>query len=150
MLRSLGIQPDAIVCRSDRDLPDSIKNKIAMMCDVDREAVVTAADAASIYDIPKVLHSEGLDSYIIRSLKLEAKDVDWSGWTPVLNAVHEPKHEITIGLVGKYIDLPDAYLSVTEALRAGGFAESTKVNIRWIKSTTVRCRCSLCPRRLRH
>ncbi len=134
MLRSLGIQPDAIVCRSDRELPESIKNKIAMMCDVDREAVVTAADAASIYDIPKVLHSEGLDSYIIRALKLEAKAVDWSGWTPVLNAVHEPKHEITIGLVGKYIDLPDAYLSVTEALRAGGFAESTKVNIRWIKS----------------
>jgi CTP synthase len=134
MLRSLGIQPDAIVCRSDRELPESIKNKIAMMCDVDREAVVTAADAASIYDIPKVLHSEGLDSYIIRALRLEAKDVDWSGWTPVLNAVHEPKHEITIGLVGKYIDLPDAYLSVTEALRAGGFAESTKVNIRWVKS----------------
>lgn len=134
MLRSLGIQPDAIVCRSDRELPDSIKNKIAMMCDVDREAVVTAADAASIYDIPKVLHSEGLDSYIIRSLRLEAKDVDWSGWTPVLNAVHDPKHEITVGLVGKYIDLPDAYLSVTEALRAGGFAESTKVNIRWVRS----------------
>ncbi|MEN9872761.1 MAG: hypothetical protein RL450_696, partial [Actinomycetota bacterium] len=92
------------------------------------------ADAASIYDIPKVLHSEGLDSYIIRSLKLDVSDVDWSGWTPVLNAVHDPKHEITIGLVGKYIDLPDAYLSVTEALRAGGFAQSTKVNIRWIKS----------------
>jgi CTP synthase len=134
MLRSLGIQPDAIVCRSDRELPEGIKNKIALMCDVDREAVVTAADAASIYDIPKVLHSEGLDSYIIRSLKLDVSDVDWSGWTPVLNAVHDPKHEITIGLVGKYIDLPDAYLSVTEALRAGGFAESTKVNIRWIKS----------------
>ncbi|BDQ00146.1 CTP synthase [Aquiluna sp. KACHI24] len=134
MLRSLGIQPDAIVCRSDRELPEGIKNKIALMCDVDREAVVTAADAASIYDIPKVLHSEGLDSYIIRSLKLDASDVDWSGWTPVLNAVHDPKHELTIGLVGKYIDLPDAYLSVTEALRAGGFAESAKVNIRWIKS----------------
>jgi CTP synthase len=134
MLRSLGIQPDAIVCRSDRELPEGIKNKIALMCDVDREAVVTAADAASIYDIPKVLHSEGLDSYIIRSLKLDVSDVDWSGWTPVLNAVHDPKHEITIGLVGKYIDLPDAYLSVTEALRAGGFAQSTKVNIRWIKS----------------
>lgn len=134
MLRSLGIQPDAIVCRSDRDLPDSIKNKIASMCDVDREAVVTAADASSIYDIPKVLHAEGLDSYIIRSLRLEAKDVDWSGWNPVLEAVHEPKDEVTIGLVGKYIDLPDAYLSVTEALRAGGFAQSTKVNIRWIKS----------------
>ena len=134
MLRSLGIQPDAIVCRADRELPDSIKNKIASMCDVDREAVVTAADAASIYDIPKVLHSEGLDSYIIRSLRLETKDVDWSGWNPVLEAVHEPKNEVTIGLVGKYIDLPDAYLSVTEALRAGGFAQSTKVNLRWIKS----------------
>lgn len=134
MLRSLGIQPDAIVCRSDRDLPDAIKNKIASMCDVDREAVVTAADASSIYDIPKVLHSEGLDSYIIRSLRLDASEVDWSGWNPVLEAVHDPKDEVTIGLVGKYIDLPDAYLSVTEALRAGGFAQSTKVNIRWIKS----------------
>jgi len=134
MLRSLGIQPDAIVCRSDRELPDAIKNKISQMCDVDREAVVTAADASSIYDIPKVLHSEGLDSYIIKALNLKAKDVDWSGWQPVLTAVHEPKHEVNIGLVGKYIDLPDAYLSVTEALRAGGFANSTKVNIHWIKS----------------
>ena len=134
MLRSLGIQPDAIVCRSDRELPDSIKNKISAMCDVDRKAVVTAADAASIYDIPKVLHEEGLDSYIINALRLETKEVDWNGWNPVLEAVHQPKHEVTIGLVGKYIDLPDAYLSVTEALRAGGFAESTKVNIEWIKS----------------
>jgi CTP synthase len=134
MLRSLGIQPDAIVCRSDRELPDAIKNKIASMCDVDREAVVTAADASSIYDIPKVLHSEGLDSYIIRSLRLETKDVDWSGWNPVLEAVHDPKDEVTIGLVGKYIDLPDAYLSVTEALRAGGFAQSCKVKIHWVKS----------------
>ena len=134
MLRSLGIQPDAIVCRSDRELPDAIKNKISAMCDVDRKAVVTAADAASIYDIPKVLHEEGLDSYIINALRLEANDVDWNGWNPVLEAVHQPKHEVTIGLVGKYIDLPDAYLSVTEALRAGGFAESTKVNIEWIKS----------------
>jgi CTP synthase len=134
MLRSLGIQPDAIVCRSDRELPDSIKNKISAMCDVDRQAVVTAADANSIYDIPNVLHDEGLDGYIIKALRLEAKEVDWSGWQPVLDSVHDPKHEITIGLVGKYIDLPDAYLSVTEALRAGGFAESTKVNIEWIKS----------------
>ena len=134
MLRSLGIQPDAIVCRSDRELPDGIKNKISQMCDVDREAVVTAADALSIYDIPKVLHSEGLDAYIIKALNLKAKDVDWSGWQPVLKAVHEPKHEVNVGLVGKYIDLPDAYLSVTEALRAGGFANSTKVSIHWIKS----------------
>ena len=134
MLRSLGIQPDAIVCRSDRELPDAIKDKIAAMCDVDRKAVVTAADAASIYDIPQVLHEEGLDSYIINSLRLETKEVDWNGWKPVLEAVHQPKHEVTIGLVGKYIDLPDAYLSVTEALRAGGIAESTRVNIEWIKS----------------
>lgn len=134
MLRSLGIQPDAIVCRADRELPDSIKNKIAQMCDVDRDAVVTAADAKSIYDIPKVLHSEGLDSYIIKALNLEAKDVDWSNWQPVLDAVHNPKQEVDVALVGKYIDLPDAYLSVTEALRAGGFAQSCKVNIHWIKS----------------
>lgn len=133
-LRSLGIQPDAIVCRADREIPESIKNKIAQMCDVEREAVVTAADAASIYDIPKVLHSEGLDSYIIKSLNLQAGDVDWSNWQPVLEAVHEPKQEVNIALVGKYIDLPDAYLSVTEALRAGGFAQSCKVKIHWIKS----------------
>ncbi len=134
MLRSLGIQPDAIVCRADRELPDSIKNKIAQMCDVDREAVVTAADAKRIYDIPNVLHSEGLDSYIIKALNLDAKEVDWSNWQPVLDAVHNPKQEVDVALVGKYIDLPDAYLSVTEALRAGGFAQSCKVNIHWIKS----------------
>ncbi len=134
MLRSIGIQPDAIVCRSDRALPDSIKNKIALMCDIDVTAVVNAADASSIYDIPTVLNEEGLDSYIIKKLSLEAGEVDWSRWQGVLDAVHKPKHEIKIGLVGKYIDLPDAYLSVTEALRAGGFANMTKVHIKWIPS----------------
>ena len=133
-LRSIGIQPDAIVCRSDRPLPESIKNKIALMCDVDVKAVINAADASSIYDIPTVVNNEGLDSYIIKSLELEAGEVDWSRWSSVLNAVHEPKHEVTIGLVGKYIDLPDAYLSVTEALRAGGFANQTKVKIKWVPS----------------
>ena len=133
-LRSIGIQPDAVVCRSDRELPSSIKNKIALMCDIDVKAVVNAADAASIYDIPKVLNNEGLDSYIIDKLGLSAGDVDWSRWTPVLNAVHEPKHDVKIALVGKYIDLPDAYLSVTEALRAGGFAHQAKVHIKWVAS----------------
>lgn len=134
-LRSIGIQPDAVVCRSDRELPDSIKNKIALMCDIDVTAVVTAADASSIYDVPVVLHEEGLDSYIIKKLSLNAAaEVDWSHWQPVLDAVHHPQHTVTIGLVGKYIDLPDAYLSVTEALRAGGFANSSKVNIKWIPS----------------
>jgi CTP synthase len=133
-LRSIGIQPDAIVCRSDRELPASIKNKIALMCDIDVKAVVNAADASSIYDIPTVLHEEGLDSYIMEKLGFEAKEVDWSHWTPVLEAVHEPKHEIKIALVGKYIDLPDAYLSVTEAIRAGAFANQAKVNIKWVAS----------------
>jgi CTP synthase len=133
-LRSIGIQPDAVICRSDRDLPMSIKNKIALMCDIDVKAVITAADASSIYDIPSVLNQEGLDSYIIKKLGLETGEVDWSRWSGVLKAVHEPKHEVTIGLVGKYIDLPDAYLSVTEALRAGGFANQAKVKIKWIAS----------------
>jgi CTP synthase len=133
-LRSIGIQPDAIVCRTDRPLPDSIKNKISLMCDVDPEAVVTAADAPSIYDIPKVLHSEGLDAYVVRRLDLPFRDVDWTNWDALLRRVHDPADEVTIALVGKYIDLPDAYLSVAEALRAGGFANDTKVHLRWVPS----------------
>ena len=135
-LRSIGIQPDAVVCRTDRPLPDSIKNKIALMCDIDSKAVITAADAASIYDVPTVLNDQGFDSYIIERLGLQEKagEVDWSRWQSVLDAVHHPKHQVKIGLVGKYIDLPDAYLSVTEALRAGGFANIAKVNIKWIPS----------------
>ncbi len=133
-LRSIGIQPDAVVCRSDRELPEGIKNKIALMCDIEKSAVVTAADASSIYDIPKVLNRQGLDSYIVKKFGFEDTPVDWSRWQGVLDAVHNPKHEVRIGLVGKYIDLPDAYLSVTEALRAGGFANMTKVHIKWIAS----------------
>ncbi|WP_374070834.1 CTP synthase [Rathayibacter sp. SD072] len=133
-LRSIGIQPDALVLRSDRPVSESNKRKIALMCDVDEQAVVNAKDVASIYEIPEMLNEQGLDSYIIDQLGLEAGEVVWDGWSKLLEAVHEPKHEVTIGLVGKYIDLPDAYLSVTEALRAGGFAQQTKVAIRWIAS----------------
>jgi CTP synthase len=133
-LRSIGIQPDAIVCRSDRAIPDSVKRKISLMCDVDIEAVVAASDAPSIYDIPKVLHSEGLDAYVVRRLGLPFRDVDWSDWDELLRRVHQPKHEITVALVGKYVDLPDAYLSVTEALRAGGFANDARVRIKWVTS----------------
>jgi CTP synthase len=104
------------------------------MCDVDERAVVNAIDVPSIYDIPTMLNSQGLDTYIVEELNLVAGEVNWGAWKDLLEAVHEPKHEVTVGLVGKYIDLPDAYLSVTEALRAGGFAHSTKVNIRWIPS----------------
>lgn len=133
-LRSIGIQPDSIVLRSDRELPDSIRGKIASSCDVDMEAVVSCVDARSIYDIPKVLHDGGLDVYVIRRLNLPFRDVDWTKWDWVLDRVHKPAHEVTIGVVGKYIDLPDAYLSVTEALRHGGFANDAKVRIEWIQS----------------
>jgi CTP synthase len=133
-LRSIGIQPDAIVCRADRDIPANVKRKISLMCDVDEDAVVAAVDAPSIYDIPKVLHREGLDAYVVRRLNLPFRDVDWSSWNDLLRRVHNPIEKVTIALVGKYIDLPDAYLSVVEALRAGGFAHQAKVDIRWVPS----------------
>jgi CTP synthase len=133
-LRSIGIQPDAIVCRADRELPAPIKRKIALMCDVDDEAVVTAADAPSIYDIPKVLHREGLDAYLVRRLNLPFRDVDWTEWDELLRRVHHPDEEVTVALVGKYVDLHDAYLSVAEALRAGGFAHKAGVRLAWVPS----------------
>jgi len=133
-LRSIGIAPDAIVLRSDREIPLGVKKKISLMCDVDLEAVVAAMDAPSIYDIPKVLHSEGLDSYVVKRLDLGGHEVVWGEWDALLQKVHHPKHHVRVGLVGKYIDLPDAYLSVSEALRAGGFANEAKIEIVWIPS----------------
>ncbi|NQW74527.1 MAG: CTP synthase [Candidatus Planktophila sp.] len=133
-LRSIGIAPDAIVLRSDREIPISVKKKISLMCDVDLAAVVAAVDAPSIYDIPKVLHAEGLDAYVVGRLGLHSHDVIWGEWDDLLEKVHHPKHHIKVGLVGKYIDLPDAYLSVSEALRAGGFANGAKIEIVWIAS----------------
>ncbi|WP_224284712.1 CTP synthase [Streptomyces sp. LS1784] len=133
-LRNIGIQPDAVVLRADREVPQAIKRKISMMCDVDEEAVVAAIDAKSIYDIPKVLHGEGLDAYVVRRLDLPFRDVDWTTWDDLLRRVHEPQHIVKVALVGKYIDLPDAYLSVTEALRAGGFANNARVEIKWVTS----------------
>jgi len=133
-LRSIGIAPDAIVIRSDRPIPDSVKRKISSMCDVDLEAVVAAVDAPSIYDIPKVLFNEGLDTYVMRRLGLPSRDLVWGEWDELLERVHNPAHQVSVALVGKYVDLPDAYLSVTEALRAGGFANNAKVNIKWVAS----------------
>src|SRR5918993_752302 len=133
-LRSIGIQPDAVVCRSDREIPDGLKRKISLMCDVDLDGVAAAPDAPSIYDIPRVLHREGLDAYVVRRLGLPFRDVDWTVWGDLLDRVHDPDETVRIALVGKYVDLPDAYLSVTEALRAGGFAHRAKVEIRWVQS----------------
>jgi CTP synthase len=133
-LRNIGIQPDALVCRSDREIPDKLKHKLSLYCDVDREAVVAAPDAPSIYDIPRVLHREGLDAYVVRRLGLSFRDVDWADWDELLERVHHPRRTITVALVGKYVDLPDAYLSVSEAIRAAGFANQARVNIRWVPS----------------
>src|SRR5690606_4378016 len=133
-LRQVGITPDALVLRADRAIPEGIKRKISLMCDVDNDGVAACIDAPSIYDIPKVLHTEMLDAYVVRHLGMPFKDVDWSAWDALLERVHEPEHRIEIALVGKYVDLPDAYLSVTEALRAGGFRHDAKVDIRWVVS----------------
>ncbi|MEO7587560.1 MAG: CTP synthase [Arachnia sp.] len=133
-LRQVGIQPDAIVCRSVSEISQALKRKIALMCDVDEEAVVSCADAPSIYAIPKVLHAEGLDAYVVRRMNLSFRDVNWKAWDDLLQRVEYPKHQVTVALVGKYIDLPDAYLSVGEALRAGGFANWARVNVKWVRS----------------
>lgn len=132
MLRQLGITPDALVLRSDRPLGESVKAKISLMCDVDEEGVVNCVDARSIYDVPKILFNEGLDAYIVRELELPFKDVNWAEWEDLLERVHNPKEEVNIAIVGKYIDLPDAYLSVTEAVKAGGFANYAKTNVLWV------------------
>lgn len=131
-LRSIGIVPDAIVLRCDREVPQGLKNKIALMCDVEEEGVISCADSSSIYNIPKVLYDEHLDSFLIRRLNLPFRDVDWTVWGGLLDRVHNPQGEVTVALVGKYIDLPDAYLSVAEAIRAGAFGENRRARIRWV------------------
>lgn len=132
-LRSIGIQPDALVLRSDRPVTEDNLRKIALMCDVDESAVVNAVDVPSIYDLPELLHKQHLDQTIISALGIDsAKDVDWSGWQSVMQAVHNPVGEVTVALVAGDGALPDAYLSLTAALAAGGFAHDTKVNLRWV------------------
>ncbi|GGE67301.1 CTP synthase [Nesterenkonia cremea] len=133
-LRSIGIQPDGIVLRSGHELPQEIRGKISRMCDVGEDAVINCPDAPSIYDIPRILHKQAIDAYVVQSLDLKFQDVNWETWNKLLNTVHHPDHEVEVALVGKYIDLPDAYLSVTEALRAGGFAHNAKTKIRWVAS----------------
>lgn len=133
-LRNIGIQPDAIVLRCDREIPVKLKEKLSLYCDVDAEAVVAAPDAPSIYDIPKVLHREGLDAYVVRRLGLSFRDVDWASWDDLLERVHRPRHTVTVAVVGKYVDLPDAYLSVSEAIRAAGFGHRARVQLKWVPS----------------
>ena len=137
-LRSIGIQPDAVVCRSDRPLPAELKRKIALLSDVDLEGVVSAADAASIYQVPLVLRDEGLDAFVVRRLGLDPKvEPDLAQWRGIVERALRPRDSVEIAVVGKYVSLPDAYLSVVEALGHGGIAHGVEVRIRWVEADSV-------------
>jgi len=137
-LRARGIQPDAIVCRSDRPLSEALKRKISALCDVPPEAVVNAADARNIYEIPLVLHEEGLDEVVCRHLRLaEDTPIDLSQWEVLVDRIEHLDRTVRIGLIGKYVSLPDAYLSVVEAVKHGGFHHGAAVEIEWIQAEDV-------------
>ena len=133
-LRSRGIQPDAIVCRSDRPIPTRLKEKISQLCDVPEEGIVSAVDASNLYEIPLVLHDEGLDGYLCRVLHLDHHEPDLGAWRSLVARIESAEQPVRIGLVGKYVNLPDAYLSVVEALRHGGFGCGARVEVDWIAS----------------
>ena len=133
-LRSIGIQPDAIVLRCDRGVPEALRRKIALMCDVDETGVVSCADAPSIYDIPEVLHDQGLDAFLLERLRLPAGEPDWRTWRDLLDRVRHPQTTVTVGIVGKYTELPDAYLSVVEAIRAAGLHHRVDARVEWISA----------------
>ncbi|GAV22858.1 CTP synthase [Carboxydothermus pertinax] len=131
-LRSIGIQPDIIVARSERPLSKEITEKIALFCDIDKNAVIQAVDASNIYEVPLKLKEEGLDDIVIEKLGLTCGEPDLTEWEQIVERYKNPKYEVTIGIVGKYVALPDAYLSVAEALRHAGIYHETKINLRWI------------------
>ncbi len=136
-LRSRGIQPDAIVVRSDRPIDESIRRKISLFCDVDPEAVVAAADARDIYEVPLLLHDQGLDDVLLDTLHVESSEPDLSTWRAMVGRAAAATESVTIGVVGKYVDLPDAYLSVVEALRHGAMANDAQLDLRWIPADDV-------------
>ena len=138
-LRSRGIQPDAIVCRSDNPIPEGLKRKISLLCDVPVEAVISAVDAANIYEIPLVLYEEGLDAYVCTTLGIDLDEhkIDLTEWETVVTRAAMADRKIKIGIIGKYVNLPDAYLSVVESLRHAGFHHSVSVEIDWIDAEYV-------------
>jgi CTP synthase len=136
-LRSIGIQPDMIVCRADRHISRGLKEKISLMCDVDLEAVVSEPDAGTIYEVPLVLHDEGLDTYIARHLEMDDAEPDLTEWRALNDRIENATTPVEIAVVGKYVDLPDAYLSVIESLRHGGFHHGARVSIRWVASDEI-------------
>ncbi|MGH2812480.1 MAG: CTP synthase [Actinomycetota bacterium] len=131
-LRSIGIQPDAVVLRSDRPISPKLKKKISLLCDVELAGIISAVDASNIYEIPLVLSKEGLDEFVLDHLRLEVSAPDLSEWTSLVHRIEHPEQVVRIGLFGKYVDLPDTYLSVIEALKAGGYAGGAEVQIVWI------------------
>ena len=133
-LRAIGIQPDMLLCRSERTLPHDMKEKIALFCDVDVEAVITATDVSSVYEVPLVFAEQGVDEILLRLLRTEAKPRDLSRWTGMLERMHNPEDQVDIGLVGKYVEYEDSYKSLKEALLHGGLAHRLKVNVHWIES----------------
>jgi len=133
-LRSIGIQPDVIVCRSDRPIGRHLKEKISLLCDVEVRAVISAVDADSIYEVPLALHDEGLDDYLVRLLHLPEREPDLTEWTRLVERVESAVEPVDIRIVGKYVNLRDAYLSVMEALSHGGFSQGAKVNLTWVAS----------------
>ena len=135
-LRSRGIQPDVIVCRSDKPISEGLKRKISLLCDVPVEAVVSAVDARNIYEIPLVLHDEGLDDYVCDLLRLQG-DLDLTKWQSLVEMVESASKTVRIGLIGKYVNLPDAYLSVVESLRHAGFHHGARVEVDWIQAEEV-------------
>ncbi|MCX6526761.1 MAG: CTP synthase [Actinobacteria bacterium] len=135
-LRSRGVQPDVIVCRSEDPLSDSLKRKISLMCDVEERAVINAADARNIYELPLILHEEGLDTFVCESLKLEV-EADLTPWENLVSRVDAATQPVRIGLIGKYVELQDAYLSVVESLKHAGFHYGAKVEIDWIQAEDV-------------
>jgi CTP synthase len=133
-LRSIGIQPDVIICRSDRPIASSMKEKISLLCDVEQQAVISAPDAPSIYEVPISLHKEGLDSFLAGILRLPDEQPDLSEWLSVVDRVHGATDPVDVAVVGKYVHLRDAYLSVLEALQHAGFDHGVKVHVEWVPS----------------
>jgi CTP synthase len=136
-LRSIGIQPDILLCRTDRFLDPDIKRKIALFCDVAEEAVITAKDVSTIYEVPLVLAAEGLDAIVMKYLHLPPTERNMQGWEDLVSRIKNPVDEITIHVVGKYVGYEDSYKSLNEALYHGGFAHRLKVNIKWIEAEAV-------------
>jgi CTP synthase len=133
-LLSIGIQPDILLCRTDRFLAKDIKSKIALFCNVPDEAVITAKDVASIYEVPLVFANEGVDTLVLKNLHLEARDRDLSKWEDIVHRVYNPKDTVTIGIVGKYVEYEDSYKSLKEALVHGSLAHNLKLQINWIEA----------------